>query len=470
MVLSSAPEQFYSMDVPLRYRQHTELLYFTGCQEPDAALLLYKPKGQVLPSRGSTLTRHSKTHASSSDQRESQNLTGEQVLFLRPRDPKREVWDGPMIGLEDAPSLFGIPEARAIQKMGDTVRQLLETSRSEMPVMFFDPLINREHTRLLSVGSGVEKIAGKSLDALKCFADHLKSPVPLVQPLRLFKSPSELALMKRAADIAAMAFMDAMVLTRPGRLEWDISAHMEYVFKKQGGPYTWPAFPTVVASGINSCTLHYTANASKIRDGDFLMVDAGCEHVGYCSDVSRSWPVNGVFSEAQKDIYNLVLSVQEECIDAAREPTLSSARRLDEKWSLSLDSLHHLCVHRLTSGLYDLGFFRQHANVDDVIYSGAYTKYFPHALGHYLGMDTHDTHELQKSIPLQRNMVITVEPGVYVRHDDLEAPPAFRGMGMRIEDDVLIQGDGHAPQVLTASIPRTVDAIESVMRRGSLSK
>ena len=456
MILPSMPEQFYSMDVPLRYRQHTELSYFSGCQEPHAALVLYKP---ATGARGTWQTPSAVTGH------------GREMLFIRPRDAARELWDGPMIGIDDAVHIFGIREVYAYGSIGQSLAEMVATSATAKPQLFYDPAIHSELTRLLCEGMARDRTPGAITDAYHSLVPRFTSPVPLVQPLRVIKSDAELALMRRAAAVTGEAFGRAMERTRAGQLESDLAARIECAFHRIGGPLARPAFPTVVASGANACTLHYVANSAVLRDGDMVMVDAGCELNGYCSDVSRSWPTSGRFDAPQSDVYQLLLETQCHCIERAR-----SAARAGVAWSAtaaaasssapSLDDLHRDCVRILTSGLKQLGFFPKHATADDAIVSGAYAQYFPHALGHYLGMDTHDTHQLSKSIPLRERMVITVEPGIYIRPDDPQAPAPFRGIGMRVEDDVVIHADGQPAEVLTDSVPRSIADIEALMRCG----
>lgn len=422
VLLPSKPEQFYSMDIPNLYRQHTELLYFTGCQEPDAALVLHKD--------GASRVR--------------------EIMFVRRRDVKRELWDGPMVGTDDARAVFGVSEALGIEMLGRAVADMIGSrGGGGGTTLFLDPTVN----------DGVSRAIGSALDAPHALA--MRAPTSLVQPIRLRKSDNELAVMRRAARVGGEAFIDAMThASHPGRLESDVAARLEYGFRVGGAQR--PAFPTVVAAGNNACTLHYVSNASLMQAGEFVMVDAGCELHGYCSDISRSWPVSGEFTPPQRELYELVLDAHRACVEAAREGHSAAAASS----SCHLDELHRMCVRRLTAGLKELGFFRG-ASVDEAIYSGRYTRYFPHALGHYLGMDTHDTHQLEKYLPFRAGMVITVEPGVYVRRDDEDAPAAFRGIGMRVEDDVVIRGGGAAAEVMTEFVPKAIDDVEALLRSRS---
>lgn len=458
LILPAAPEQFYSMDVPHRYRQHTDFLYFTGCLEPQAALVVYKPRSAAVDA--SAIEPGPQPDA----------LQAEFLLFVRARDASRELWDGPMIGIEDAPAMFGIPNVYPVERLGALVAEIMHAGEPTPPSLFFDANVNSEFTKrvgtALAPDKSMESAAGA---AWQSFASRLCSPVPLTQPLRLFKSPNELALMRRAAAVTADAFIDAMQRTSAGLGEWQIAARMAYTMGFRGGPSARLAFPMVVASGPRACTLHYTENAALLQKHHMLMVDAGVELHGYCSDVSRSWPVDGRFRGAAKALYDMLLSIHEACLKLAREQTHPSHTAGDVAGecrapAASLEHLHRVCVRMIAENLYELGFFGRRHRVDEIIERGLYGRYFPHALGHYLGMDTHDTHQLSKAIPFRAGMVITVEPGVYVPVADGDAPAAFRGLGMRIEDDVVIRPGGAAPEILSAGIPLQARDIEAVMR------
>lgn len=458
LILPAATEQYYSMDVPHRFRQHTDFLYFTGCMEPNAALVVYNSSS----SEDTTTSQTGAKHTSSPTKRTTF------LLFMRPRDAARELWDGPMIGLEDASAMFGIADVRPIDSIGRVVAELVHAGSGTAPMLFFDARVNPEIAQRLCNALAPSKAIESLPAAWHAFISQLHSPVPLVQPLRLFKSSNELSLMRRAAAVTTDAFLDAMQMTQPGLGEWQVAARIAYTMHSRGGPNARLAFPIVAASGPRACTLHYIDNAALLQNRQLIMVDAGVELHGYCSDVSRTWPTDGRFDDAAKTLYEWLLSIHRTCVDMARESKPSAAtsdqpnRNAEE--SKSLEYLQRVSVRLIAEGLFEFGFFQRKYTVEEIIQRGLYTRYFPHALGHYLGMDTHDTHQLSKSIPFQAGMVITVEPGIYVPAEDPDAPAAFHGLGIRIEDDVVIRASGAEAEVLSSSIPLQVADIEAIAR------
>jgi Xaa-Pro aminopeptidase len=479
----SAIPAHMSEDVPYLYHQNTDLLYLCGCMEPGSVLMLDSTDTKSGTSAGQ----------------------GQSVLFLRPRDLERESWDGPMLGVSDKTrSLFGVDAVFPDSELPNIVAQRMTVSNCHE--MYLDPAINS------SLSSSLLGTLSNSTD-VQLLSKWSRSIVPksLVNSSRLIKSPAEQDQLRKAASIISMAMNDAMAFsmlcddthnTQSEALslpERHIEAMVEYSSKVRGA--TRMAFPSVVASGNNGTTLHYMANKARALIGDLVMVDAGCQFQNYCSDVSRTWPVGGRFSRAQRALYELVLDVQLRCIDLSRVGQYRGE-------PISLNTIHMVAAEELSRGLVKLGFLKG-KTVEQVLEDGMYSRWFNHAIGHYLGMDVHDTHTVSKSIPLQAGMCITIEPGLYVRADDEMAPPEFRGIGIRIEvrenrplfpandrirfqilvalsstadcltddpyfpfckDDLLVAPSGLPPSVLSDEAVKTVADIEQLVGSADLSR
>lgn len=363
------------------------------------------------------------------------------MLFTIPRDPAAERWNGPRIGAcDDVAKHFGLD-----------VRPT-----SELPEFLEGVLPGMEAVVLPAERQGVLRPALEGLPepVRERFARLLRTDVAadaIAAPLRLRKSPAEIALMRRACSATANALNDAMSQLRanPGGSvpERAIESIIEYSCKRRGADRM--AFPSVVAGGANGTVLHYMANSQRIPPGSLVMVDAGCELSGYSADVSRTWPVSGIFTPPQRDLYSLVLDVQKRLI-ANTVP------------GSSLDELHVQAATELAQGLLDLGFLKGET-LESALASGKYAKYYPHATGHFLGMDVHDTHSVRKDVPLEVAMVVTIEPGLYVDPSDEGAPEEFRGIGIRIEDDVLVGASGSKAEVLSGEAFKEVRDIEELV-------
>jgi len=409
-------------DVPYLYHHNTDLAYICGITEPGALLLAERGSDKAVRF----------------------------ILFVEDRDESKELWDGPLCGTGDEiKAYFGVDEMRSASDLP----LYLSDAVGDISTFHCEIAINNSITTLLT------RMRATQQETLVSKWDHANSPKSFLLRQRLIKSEPEIALLRRAGQIISESLNDTMALTvvSPERSfveEKYIDAVIEFGCKSRGASRL--SFPSVVASGTNGVILHYMNNNRRAADGDFVMVDAGCEFHGYSSDVSRSWPVSGKFSPAQRDMYELVLSVQKKCITLATEGVTSSSK------SISLDAMHLIAVRDLVYGLLHLGFMKEHS-VESAISSGVYRKYFPHATGHYLGMDVHDTHQLSKSLSLQDGMVITVEPGIYCPLNDSSVPAAFRGLGMRIEDDVVVGGPNEKPEILSSKAVKEIKEIESLM-------
>lgn len=411
LVLPSAPPRIRNRDTHYPYRQDSDFWYLTGFDEPEAVLVL-------VPGR---------TH-------------GEALLFCRERDPEREAWDGPRAGQEGVVAQFGMDDAWPIADLDEILPGLLE-GRSRVYYHF-----GRDADFDLQLIGWVNQVRAQVRQGAQPPHELLELG-HLLHELRLFKSKDELVLMRKAAAITVEAHAAAMHAVRPGLREYALQAEVERVFRMHGAQ---PAYGSIVGAGANACVLHYVANNAVVRDGDLVLIDAGAEYRSYASDISRTFPATGRFSREQRALHDVV--------HAAQAAALAQARP-----GMAYESGHVAAVRVLTEGLLQLGLLRGtlRKNIADVRYKG----FYPHKTGHWLGLDVHDVGEYRidgESRLLEPGMVFTVEPGLYVRPDDTTVAERWRGIGIRIEDDVLITTDGH--EVLTAALPRSAEAIEALMQ------
>jgi Xaa-Pro aminopeptidase len=409
ILLASASEKLRNGDSYFPFRQDSDFLYLTGLSEPDALLAL-------CPGRAA----------------------GEQILFCRERDPKREQWDGPRLGLDGAREQLGMDDAFPIQDLDDILPGLMEgCSRIHHLVgkdSAFDQRIIGWRNRLREQHKGQKGPA------------ELVSLEHLLHEQRLIKSSTEIRCMRRAATISANAMTRAMRACKPGMNEAEVAAELIHEYQRQACP---TAYMPIVAGGANALTLHYVTNNQPLPDDGLLLIDAGCEYQSYAADISRTFPVNGRFSSAQRDVYQIVLAAQRAAIDKVRPGE-------------SFEAYHEAAVTVLTRGLIDLGLLA--GDVDGNIEQKNYQRYYMHKTGHWLGLDVHDVGDYRidkMSRVLERNMVVTVEPGLYIGNDE-DIPEALRNIGIRIEDDIRVGADG--PDNLTSAVPSDPDEIERVMR------
>ncbi|HEY8519770.1 MAG TPA: Xaa-Pro aminopeptidase [Gammaproteobacteria bacterium] len=408
-VLPAAPERVRSRDTHYVYRQDSDFYYLTGFDEPDAAAVL-------IPGRPE----------------------GEFLMFVRERDPAREIWDGPRVGPAGAVERFGADDAFPITDVEDVLPGLLERSRRVYYPMGVSPEFDQRLLGWLNT-LNARRQSGHAPSEIVAL-DHL------LHEMRLFKSRSEVNVMRQAARIAVEAHARAMRACRPGMMEYELEAEYLHVFRRHGAECS---YPPIVAAGANACILHYRANDARLRDGDLVLVDAGCEYQMYASDVTCTFPVNGRFSPAQRELYEIVL-------EANRAAT--AAVRPGNHWN----DPHDAAVAVVTRGLKELGLLS--GRVPNLIKSQAYRAFFMHKTGHWLGMDVHDVGDYKVDEHwrlLEPGMVLTIEPGIYVSPHARKVPKRYRGIGIRIEDDVLVTRDG--AEVLTEGLPRTVAEIERHM-------
>lgn len=413
-VIPTATHKIRNHDAEYRFRPESDFWYLTGFAEPDAVLVL-------VPALATT------------------KKPARVVLFLRDKDREREVWTGRRLGLAAAPEKLGVDEARPIEQLWSDLPALLSNVERIVWRTGLDEARDRElaHT--------VAKLRASAKGGVVPPLEIL-DPAPLLHEQRLKKSPGEIEIMRRAAAITREAHVAAMRHAQPGRNEREIDALLDMHFRSGGG--TGAAYTNIVAGGANATILHYVENDQRLLDGDLLLVDAGCEFDYYASDVTRTFPVNGRFSAEQRALYEIVLDAQLLAIAHVRP-------------GVSFTSVHEVALERLVRGLVDLGLLQ--GPVATAIEKRTYERFYMHRTSHWLGLDVHDCGAYVvdgRSRALEPGMVLTVEPGLYVAEDDTTVEARWRGIGIRIEDDVLVTTSGQ--DVLTAGIPKGVDEVEAV--------
>ncbi|MEO0408195.1 MAG: aminopeptidase P N-terminal domain-containing protein [Cyanobacteria bacterium P01_A01_bin.135] len=413
-IFRSAPSAVMHNDVEYNFRQDSDFYYLTGFNEPEAVAVL-------------------------SPSHEEHRY----VLFVRPKDALKETWSGYRVGVEAAKERFGADEVYPIEELNEKLPQYLEKADRIFYRLGRDRPFN---DRVLRHWQALMRTYPKRGTGPTAIED----PGPRLHPLRQVKSPAELALMRRAAEISAAAHCHAMAIAQPGTYEHEVQAELEYAFRKAGAD--GPAYPSIVASGKSACILHYTENTGQMQDGDLLLIDAGCAYGYYNADITRTFPVNGRFTPEQRILYDLVLAAQKAAIAKAQPGTPYS-------------DTHKAAVEVLVDGLLDIGLLQ--GKVEDIIEKEAYKPFYMHRTGHWLGLDVHDVGIYQQGedpLLLAPGQVFTVEPGLYISptiepaEDQPEVPERWRGIGIRIEDDLLITETGH--EILTAAVPKAVDALE----------
>jgi Xaa-Pro aminopeptidase len=363
------------------------------------------------------------------------------ILFCRDKDVEREIWEGFRYGPEAAREQFGFDEAHCIAALDVEAVKLL----ADQPVIHYAPGADEAwDARVMNWLNAVRAQSRAGVAAPGSISDIRT----LLDEMRVHKDAAEADTMRRAADISAAAHVRAMRATRPGRMEYEIEAELLYEFRRLGSQF--PAYWPIVAGGANACVLHYRENDKRLADGDLLLIDAGCELDGYASDVTRTFPVNGRFTPEQRAIYDLVLAAQDSAIAATRP-------------GVSWDEPHQAAIRTLVRGFIDLGFCK--GSVDSVVESGDFRRFYMHRTGHWLGLDVHDAGEYKREgdwRPLQEGMMLTVEPGCYIRPAD-DIPRGFWNIGVRIEDDALVTADGC--EIITHATPKSVRELEALVGR-----
>ena len=419
-IIPAAHEATRSYDTEFKFHQDPDFLYLTGFPEPDAIAV-------IDPAAKKPFT-----------------------LYVRPRDPLMETWYGRRQGVEGAVKNYGAEKAFSIDKFAADLAKMLDGH----DVLYYRFSVDKTLDQQI-----LGYLANQRQRRLKtAYPPHtIKDPTIITGEMRLHKSESEVALMQRAADIAGEAHVLAMKKVKPGMNEGQVESLMEAYMRDKGA--SGVAYNSIIGGGGNATILHYIENNMPLNDGDLILIDAGAEYEGYASDITRTFPVNGKFTAAQREVYDVVFDVQQQCVDYTITGNTVKAR---QEFSIEL----------LTEGMKKLGLLK--GQTKDLIKKKAYLKYYMHGVGHYLGLDVHDAgryfvdQTAKKSRPFAPGMVLTVEPGLYIPPDDKSAPAKYRGIGIRIEDDVLVTNDGNLN--LTAKVPKDPDEIESLMQKRSLQK
>ena len=417
VIVPAAPERIRNNDAHYPYRQDSDLVYLTGFEEPESVLVL-------VPGREAA----------------------ESILFCRERDRAREQWDGPRLGPEQAPAALQVDDAFPIADIDDILPGLVE-GRERVYYHF-----GRDSEFDLRVLGWINRVRAEVRRGARAPHEIIALGF-LLHELRLFKSRGEVQLMRRAAQIAAEAHTRLLAICQPGMTEFEIEAEILHTFRRHRAV---PAYEPIVAAGTNACVLHYRANQSELKDGDLLLVDAGAEFACYASDITRTIPVNGRFSPEQRAIYQLVLDAQIAAIDQARP---------GHHWN----DVHDTAVKTLTDGLIRLGLLK--GSLAKNLKDERYKDFYMHKTGHWIGLDVHDVGDYRidgQPRLIEPGMVMTVEPGLYISPDLKDVPARWRGIGVRIEDDVLVSRNG--PEVLTADVVKDIDAIEAAMAAAAAAR
>ena len=415
-IFRSAPMAVMHNDVEYTYRQDSDFFYLTGFNEPEAVAVLapHHPEHQF-------------------------------ILFVQPKDPEKETWTGYLHGVEGAKEIFAADEAYSIEELDEKLPQYLEKADR----IYYH--LGRDKTFNTNVLKHWQKL-------IATFPRRGTGPTALedtnfiLHPLRLLKTAAELDNIRQATAISAQAHNRAREFTKVGHYEYQIQAEIEHTFRLEGG--MGPAYPSIVASGANACILHYINNNRQVQENELLLIDAGCAYNYYNGDITRTFPVNGKFTPEQKIIYEIVLEAQLKAIEVV-------------KTGNPYNLFHDTAVRTIVEGLVDLGLLV--GDIDEIIKEEKYKPFYMHRTGHWLGLDVHDAggYKVNEETwqTLQPGHVLTVEPGIYIAPDikpaegQPEVPEKWRGIGIRIEDDVLVTATGN--EVLTATVPKKVEDIES---------
>ncbi len=419
-IIPAAHEATRSYDTEFKFHQDPDFLYLTGFPEPDAIAVI--------------------------DPRSKTPYT----LYVRPRDLMMETWFGRRQGVEGAVKNHKANRAFPIEKFAGDIGKLLDGH----DVLYYRFSVDRKLDQQI-----LDYFSNQRQRRLKtAYPPHtIKDPTIITGEMRLHKTGEEVKLMQKAADIAAQAHVLAMKKVKPGMNESQVEALMESYMRDKGA--SGVAYNSIIGGGGNATILHYVENNAPLKDGDLILIDAGAEYEGYASDITRTFPVNGKYTKAQREVYDVVLDVQEKCIDYTVKGNTVKAR---QEYSIEL----------LTEGMKKLGLLK--GATKTLIKNKAYMKYYMHGVGHYLGLDVHDAgryfvdQTAKRSRPFAPGMVLTVEPGLYIPPDDKSAPAKYRGIGIRIEDDVLVTENGNVN--LTAKVPKDPNEIEAIMAKRPLQK
>ncbi|RRS10502.1 Xaa-Pro aminopeptidase [Pseudoalteromonas sp. J010] len=410
-IIPAAVELTRSRDTEFPFRQDSDFFYLTGFKEPDAVLVLTKDR----------------------------EGNGQSTLFCRNKDKVAEIWHGRRMGYEQAKSQLELDHTFALSDLDDELLNLVNGRK----VLFYGQgtysAFDDKVWQLLSTLRGAPKKGYRA-------PEIIKDVRPLVHEMRLFKSDAEIAVMREAGRISAEAHIRAMQFAKPSATEYQLEAEIHHHYAMNGARH--PAYGTIVGSGINATILHYTDNSDALKDGDLVLIDSGCELEGYAADITRTFPVNGTFSDAQRKVYDLVLAAQYAAFN-------------EVKPGGTLVKANQVAMKVLTEGLVDLGILA--GDVNELLDAQACKAFYMHGLGHWLGLDVHDVGEYkldEADRPFEPGMVLTIEPGLYF-DEDAQVPDEYKGIGIRIEDDLLVTDTGY--ENLTALVPKTITEIEALM-------
>lgn len=406
IIIPSASPSIRSRDIEYRYRQNSDFYYLNGFPEPNAVMVL-------IPERSE----------------------GEFVLFCQERNQTKEQWDGERVGPDGAMKNYGVDDAYPIDEIDDILPTLLKNKE----YIYYPMQRNDQFELKIKAWININMLQKKPITPEIISLDHL------LHDMRLFKTKAEISAMKRAAKIAVKAHENAMKAAQPNMYEYELEAEYIYEFKKSNASHS---YNPIVGSGINACILHYVENNKLLKDGDLVLIDAGCELNYYASDITRTFPVNGRFSEAQLDIYNIVLEAQLSAIDEVKKGN-------------HFNDPHRVAVRIITQGLIDVGLLS--GNINQLIDIEAYRRFFMHRTGHWIGMDVHDVGDYKVDDEwrtLENGMVTTIEPGIYIGSES-DIPIKYRNIGIRIEDMVVVNNE--SPIVLSQSLVKNPTEIEVMM-------
>ncbi len=409
-ILPSAPVAIRSGDVEFIYRQDSDFYYLTGFVEPES-VAVFSPG----------------------------HPDGEFAMFVRPRDRERETWTGRRAGIEGAMIDYGADKAYVIDELEKVLPRYLEKSERVHYPLGLNEKLDERVLKMVRWAQAMRPRLGVGPSVLI-------DPRDLIHEARLMKEEAELAAMRRAMEISGEAHRRAMMKARGGMKEWQIEAEVDYTFRSKGA--TGPSYPSIIASGPNAATLHYINNDREMRSGELLLIDAGAEYDFYAADITRTSPIGAKFTPLQRDLYQVVLDAQLSAIDV-----IKPGARFEDP--------HEAAVKVLVDGMRTLGILQ--GSADEIIEKGTYRRFYMHRTSHWLGMDVHDVGLYRvagASRMLEPGMVLTVEPGLYIDREDDTVPESFCGIGIRIEDDVLVTADGH--EVMTASTPKTIADVEAI--------
>jgi Xaa-Pro aminopeptidase len=410
IILTAGHDVVRNHDVDYEFRQQSSFWYLTGFEEPDAVAVL-RP-GHQEP----------------------------YVLFVRPYDPKFEIWVGSRAGVDGATEIFGADAAYTLEQLDEELPKLLEDIETVYFSLGSDERMDKVISDLVRRRRASAQRGGRPLLSIE-------DPKPIIDQMRQIKSKEEITSLQHAIDITAQGFNIALRATRPGLYEYQVQAELEAEFRRLGSPRN--GYPSIVASGANACILHYIKNRAQMKDGDLLLIDAGAEMDYYSADITRTWPANGRFTPEQRAVYEVVLEAQRKAFEA-----IAPTARFDE--------VHLAALRVLVQGLIDFGALE--GEVDGLIEQKAYQPYYMHGTSHWLGLDVHDAGQYRVGetwVQLREGMVFTVEPGLYFGPQATDSPASLKGIGIRIEDDVLVTADGC--RVLSAAVPSQVDQLESLV-------